>query len=199
MASYPREMQSLIDELVKLPGLGPRSAQRILYHLLKSDAASVQALIQAIREFKAKIRFCLDCGNLTTQDHCRVCRDPRRDRSILCVVEEPKDVVALEATGAYRGVYHVLMGKIVPLEGIGVEDIRVRELVSRLKKSPPSEVILATGSDVEGETTSLYLARLLRPLKVKITRLATGIPVGSSLDFVDPSTLIKAIEGRRDF
>lgn len=196
---YPPEMQSLVDELVKLPGLGPRSAQRILYHLLKRDTAGVQSLIQAIREFKAKIRFCLACGNLTNQDLCRVCRDPRRDRSIVCVVEEPKDVVALEATGAYRGVYHVLMGKIVPLEGIGAEDIRARELVVRLKSSPVREVILATGSDVEGETTSLYLARLIRPLKVKITRLATGIPVGSALDFVDPGTLVKAIEGRRDF
>lgn len=196
---YPPEMQLLIEELVKLPGFGPRSAQRILYHLLKTDANGVQSLIRAIREFKANIRFCLECGNLTNQDLCRVCRDSRRDRSVVCVVEEPKDVLALESTGVYRGVYHVLMGKIVPLEGIGAEDIRVHELMTRLKKSPVREVILATGSDVEGETTSLYLARLLRPLRVKITRLATGIPVGSALDFVDPGTLVKAIEGRRDF
>jgi recombination protein RecR len=191
-------MRNLLDALVRLPGIGPRSAQRIAFYLLRSEEREWQNLVASLGNLKLKLRFCSVCGNLTSGDPCPICDDNRRDHALICVVEEPKDVIALEQTGSYAGVYHVLMGKIAPLEGIGPEELRVKELVARVRKTLPREVILATGSDADGETTSLYLARLLRPSGIKMTRIAAGIPVGSSLDFVDSSTLTRALEGRRD-
>jgi recombination protein RecR len=191
-------MERLVSALSELPGLGPRSAQRIAFHILSSSEAEVETLMKALGDFKARIRFCSSCGNLTAHDPCPVCRDPSRDRTLICVVEEPKDVLALEATGSYRGLYHVIMGKIAPLDGVNPEDLRIQELMDRVRKTKPGEVIIATGSDADGETTALYLARVLKPLAAKVTRIAAGVPVGSSLDFVDPATLTKALEGRRD-
>lgn len=198
MGRYPEEMRRAVEALTKLPGLGPRSAQRIIFYLLQKEPSETANLLRALNELKAKIRFCSICGNLTSQSPCHICRDARRDHELICVVEDPKDVIALEQPGGFRGAYHVLMGKISPLDGIGPEHLRIKELLARIKESPVREVIVATGSDAEGETTALYLARVLKPLKVKVTRIAAGIPVGSSLDFVDPATLMRALEGRRD-
>ena len=191
-------MEKLVAALAELPGLGPRSAQRIAFHILRSSEAEVEILMKALGDFKAKIRFCSACGNLTAHDPCPICRDPARDRTVICVVEEPKDVLALEATGSYRGLYHVLMGRIAPLDGVNPEDLRLQELVDRVRKTRPREAIIATGSDADGETTALYVARVLKPIAIKVTRIAAGVPVGSSLDFVDPATLSKALENRRD-
>ena len=199
MARYPTIMQKALDALTALPGIGPRSAQRILFHLLQKSDAATGELLQAIAEVKARIRFCPVCGNLTSHDVCRICSDNQRDQRLICVVEDPKDVIALEQAGNYQGVYHVLMGKIIPLDGFGPEDLKIKELLARVKKSSPHEIIIATSSDIDGETTALYLARVLKALKVRVTRIAAGIPVGSSLDFMDPSTLMKAIEGRREY
>ena len=199
MARYPIQMQNALDALTDLPGIGPRSAQRILFHLLRSDDSKTRNLMHSLGELKAKIRFCSICGNLTSHDSCRICRDPRRDHGLICVVEDPKDVIALEESGSFHGVYHVLMGRIVPLDGFGPEDLRIKELLARVKKSSPHEVILATGSDIDGETTALYLARALKALKIRVTRIAAGIPVGSSLDFIDPATLTKAIDNRQEY
>ena len=198
MNKYPEPMERLVAALAELPGLGPRSAQRIAFHVLRASEGEVEALMKALGDFKAKIRFCSSCGNLTAQDPCSVCRDPSRDRTLICVVEEPKDVLALEATGAYRGLYHVIMGHLAPLDGVNPEDLRIQELLDRVRRERPREAIIATGSDADGETTALYLARVLKPLAAKVTRIAAGVPVGSSLDFVDPATLTKALEGRRD-
>lgn len=198
MNKYPEPMERLVSALSELPGLGPRSAQRIAFHILRSTEAEVEILMKALGDFKARIRFCSSCGNLTAQDPCPICRDPVRDRTLICVVEEPKDVLALEATGSYRGLYHVIMGRIAPLDGVNPEDLRIRELMDRVRGTQPREVIIATGSDADGETTALYLARVLKPLAARVTRIAAGVPVGSSLDFVDPATLTKALEGRRD-
>ncbi len=192
-------MQKALDALTALPGIGPRSAQRILFHLLQKSDAATGELLQAIAEVKARIRFCPVCGNLTSHDVCRICSDNQRDHRLICVVEDPKDVIALEQAGNYQGVYHVLMGKIIPLDGFGPEDLKIKELLARVKKASPHEIIIATGSDIDGETTALYLARVLKTLRVRVTRIAAGIPVGSSLDFMDPSTLMKAIEGRREY
>lgn len=199
MARYPMLMQKALDALTELPGVGPRSAQRILFHILRVNQETARNLLDSLAAVKARIRFCPICGNLTSHQTCAICRDPGRDGALICVVEDPKDVIALEQAGKFPGVYHVLMGKIVPLDGIGHEDIRVRELLDRVKKTSPREVIIATGSDIDGETTALYLARELKGLGVKVTRIAAGIPVGSSLDFMDPATLMKALEGRRDY
>ena len=199
MAQYPTEMQNAMDALTALPGIGPRSAQRILFYLLRNSEAETKRLIHSLGELKAKIRFCSICCNLTTHDSCRICRDPHRDPRLICVVEDPKDVIALEVAGSYRGVYHVLMGKIIPLDELGPDDLRIKELLNRVKTVVPHEVIIATGSDIDGETTALYLARSLKRLNVKVTRIAAGIPVGSSLDFMDPATLTKAITGRQEY
>ncbi len=198
MPAYPEAMQRAIAALSRLPGIGPRSAQRIAFFLLRSGREQIRELGESLGELKTAVKFCSVCGNLTSHDPCRVCGDPHRDRELLCVVEEPKDLIALEESGGYRGLYHVLMGKITPLDGIGPEHIRLAELAKRLKEKSPREVIIATGSDTDGETTALYIARMLKPLKVKATRIASGIPVGSSLDFIDPTTLIRALKGRTD-
>ncbi len=194
---YEGVVQDLIDELGRLPGVGPKSAQRIAFHLLQSDPADVRRLVLALSEVTEKVRFCLTCGNVAAEDQCRICRDPRRDPSVLCVVEEPKDVVAIEKTREFRGRYHVLGGAISPIDGIGPDDLRIKELVNRLASGEVMEIILATDPNLEGEATATYLARWLKPMGVKITRLASGLPVGGDLEYADELTLGRAFEGRR--
>jgi recombination protein RecR len=195
---YPEPMARLIEELRKLPGIGPRSAQRLAFHILDSSKESVERLLNAITEAREKVRHCSICGNLATADPCALCTNAGRDRSVICVVQEPRDVVAMEKTHEYKGLYHVLGGAISPMEGIGPEQLRVKELVERLKGGEVKEVILATDLNVEGEVTATYLARLLKPLGVKTTRLAHGLPVGGDLEYADEVTLAKALEGRRE-
>ena len=194
---YEGVVQDLIDELGRLPGVGPKSAQRIAFHLLAADPTDVRRLASVLVELKDRVRFCRICGNVTEEDECRVCRDPRRDRSILCVVEEPKDVVAIERTREFRGVYHVLGGAISPIDGIGPDDLRVRELMTRLADDTVVEIILATDPNLEGEATATYLARLVKPMGLRVTRLASGLPVGGDLEYADEITLGRAFEGRR--
>jgi recombination protein RecR len=194
---YEGPVQDLIDELGRLPGVGPKSAQRIAFHLLAADPADVRRLVVALTEVKDKVRFCTVCGNVAEQDQCRVCRDPRRDPAVICVVEEPKDVVAIERTREFRGRYHVLGGAISPIDGIGPDDLRFRELMARLADDGVAEVIIATDPNLEGEATATYLARLLKPLGIRITRLASGLPVGGDLEYADEVTLGRAFEGRR--
>jgi recombination protein RecR len=194
---YEGVVQDLIDELGRLPGVGPKSAQRIAFHLLAADPADVRRLTSALTEVKEKVRFCSICGNVSEQDECRVCRDPRRDLSVICVVEESKDVVAIEKTREFRGRYHVLGGAISPIEGIGPDDLRIRELMVRLRDGGISELILATDPNLEGEATATYLARLIGPMGLRVTRLASGLPVGGDLEYADEVTLGRAFEGRR--
>jgi recombination protein RecR len=194
---YEGVVQDLIDELGRLPGVGPKSAQRIAFHLLQADPADVRRLVEALTEVKAKVRFCSTCGNVSQDDQCRICRDPRRDLTVLCVVEEPKDVVAIEKTREFKGRYHVLGGAISPIEGVGPDDLRIRELMARLADEPVSEIILATDPNLEGEATATYLARLLKPMGLRVTRLASGLPVGGDLEYADEITLGRAFEGRR--
>ena len=194
---YEGVVQDLIDELGRLPGVGPKSAQRIAFHVLAADPHDVQRLVDALREVKAKVRFCGVCGNVSEEDECRICRDPRRDLSVICVVEEPKDVIAIERTREFKGRYHVLGGAISPMEGIGPDDLRIRELVARLANGQVNEVILATDPNLEGEATATYLARMLLPLGVAVSRLASGLPVGGDLEYADEVTLGRAFEGRR--
>jgi recombination protein RecR len=194
---YEGPVQDLIDELGRLPGIGPKSAQRIAFFVLASDPADVERLARALTEVKARVRFCATCGNVAEEERCRICRDPRRDASVLCVVEEPKDVVAIERTREFRGRYHVLGGAISPIEGIGPEQLRVRELLARLSDGTVTEVILATDPNLEGEATATYLARMIRPIGLRVTRLASGLPVGGDLEYADEITLGRAFEGRR--
>jgi recombination protein RecR len=194
---YEGAVQDLIDELGRLPGVGPKSAQRIAFHLLAADPADVRRLTSALTEVKDKVRFCRTCGNVSEQEECRVCRDPRRDPAVLCVVEEPKDVVAIERTREFRGRYHVLGGAISPIEGVGPDDLRIRELMVRLQDGAVQEVILATDPNLEGEATATYLARMLGPLGLAVSRLASGLPVGGDLEYADEVTLGRAFEGRR--
>jgi len=194
---YEGVIQDLIDELGRLPGVGPKSAQRIAFHLLQSDPADIRRLVAALSEVTDKVKFCTLCGNVSEQELCRICRDPRRDGSILCVVEEPKDVVAIEKTREFRGRYHVLGGAISPIEGVGPDDLRIKELVERLASGEVVEIIIATDPNLEGEATATYLARWLKPMGVRITRLASGLPVGGDLEYADEVTLGRAFEGRR--
>ena len=194
---YEGVVQDLIDELGRLPGVGPKSAQRIAFHLLQADPIDVKRLVSALVEVKDKVRFCSICGNVAQEEQCRICRDPRRDAALICVVEEPKDVVAIERTREFRGRYHVLGGAISPIEGIGPDDLRIRELLTRLASDEITEIILATDPNLEGEATATYLARLLRPMGVRVTRLASGLPVGGDLEYADEVTLGRAFEGRR--
>jgi recombination protein RecR len=194
---YEGVVQDLIDELGRLPGVGPKSAQRIAFHLLQSDPEDIRRLVSALTEVSEKVRFCVICGNVSADEQCRICRDPRRDAGVLCVVEEPKDVVAIEKTREFRGRYHVLGGAISPIEGIGPDDLRVRELVTRLASGDVTEIILATDPNLEGEATATYLARLLKPMGLRVTRLASGLPVGGDLEYADELTLGRAFEGRR--
>jgi recombination protein RecR len=194
---YEGVVQDLIDELGRLPGVGPKSAQRIAFHILQTDPVDVRRLAQVLIEVKEKVTFCSICGNVAESDTCRICQDPRRDRALICVVEESKDVVAIERTREFRGRYHVLGGAISPIEGIGPDDLRIRELMTRLADGAVTEVILATDPNLEGEATATYLTRMLRPMGLRVTRLASGLPVGGDLEYADEVTLGRAFEGRR--
>jgi recombination protein RecR len=194
---YEGVVQDLIDELGRLPGVGPKSAQRIAFHLLQSDPVDVRRLVHALTEVIEKVRFCSLCGNVSAEELCRICADARREGNVLCVVEEPKDVVAIERTREFRGRYHVLGGAISPIEGVGPDDLRVKELITRLASGEVTEIILATDPNLEGEATATYLARLLKPMGLRVTRLASGLPVGGDLEYADELTLGRAFEGRR--
>ena len=196
-ATYAPVLQALIDELGRLPGIGPKSAQRIAFHLLKLPAPDVERLSRSITDAKEKVRFCERCFNVAESELCAICTDPRRDGTVLCVVEEARDIVAIEKTGEFRGRYHVLLGAISPIAGIGPEQLKVRELLTQLSSGEVTEVILCTNPNIEGEATALYLARLLKPLDIAITRIASGLPVGGDLEYADELTLGRAIEGRR--
>lgn len=194
---YEGIVQDLIDEFAKLPGVGPKGASRIAFHILNSDQVDTSRLADVLREVKEKVRFCKECYNVAQNELCRICSDNRRDASTICIVEEPKDVLAIERTREFRGRYHVLGGAISPIDGVGPDDLRIKELMSRLSDSNVSEVILATDPNLEGEATATYLARLLSPLGLKVTRLASGLPVGGDLEYADEITLGRAFEGRR--
>ena len=194
---YEGVVQNLIDELGQLPGVGPKGAQRIAFYLLGADPADVKRLAAVLVEVTERVRFCKTCGNVAEQDECRICRDPRRDPSVICVVEEPKDVAAVEKIREFRGRYHVLGGAISPIDGVGPEDLRIRELMARLADGGITEVILATDPNLEGEATATYLARLVKPLGLRVTRPASGLPVGGDLEYADEVTLGRAFEGRR--
>jgi recombination protein RecR len=194
---YEGIIQDLIDELGKLPGIGPKSAQRIAFHLVQSDRIDVNRLVDVLRIVKERVRFCSICFNVSEEEECKICRDPRRDDATICVVEESKDVVAIERTREFRGRYHVLGGAISPIDGIGPEQLRIRELLSRLADSKITEVIIATDPNLEGEATATYLARTIKSLGIKISRLASGLPVGGDLEYADEVTLGRAFEGRR--
>lgn len=197
-SAYSRSMQAMIDALSRLPSVGPKSAQRIAFHLLKSDREEVTKLTRAIDEARDSVRFCERCFNFSEAAMCHICSDDRRDSSLLCVVEESRDVVALEKTGQFRGRYHVLLGSINPLEGVGPESLKVRELLVRLEPEGVQEVILCLNPNTEGDVTAMYLARVLRPLGVKVTQLAMGLPVGGDLEYADEVTLGRALVGRRE-
>lgn len=194
---YEGAIQDLIEELGRLPGIGPKSAQRIAFFLLTEESAEVQGLVDAIRAVKQNVKFCDTCGNVTEAEVCSICLDPRRDNFVICVVEEAKDIQSLEKTRVFRGRYHVLGGAIDPLSGVGPDQLRVRELYSRLADSKITEVILATNPTIEGEATATYIARMLGPLEVAVSRLASGLPVGGDLEYADEVTLGRALEGRR--
>ena len=196
--TYARPLTRLLEALEKLPGVGPRSAERMAFYLLRTPREQAHQLAQAITDVKDLLRFCEVCFNLSEDERCRICLDPVRDPSLLCIVEEPKDVLAIEKTGAYKGLYHVLLGAIAPLDGIGPELLKIDELLQRLSDGVAQEVIVATDADKDGETTAAHLSKLIRPLGVKLTRIASGIPVGSHLEYADQATLAKALEGRRE-
>jgi recombination protein RecR len=195
--NYTAPVQSLIDELGRLPGIGPKSAQRIAFHLLKVPADDAARLAHAITEAKARVRFCERCFNVADDVLCPICNDDTRDSSVLCVVEESRDIVAVERTGEFRGRYHVLLGAMSPLEGIGPEQLKIRELVARIDPEGVREIILCTNPNTEGEVTAMYLARLLKPIGLTVTRIASGLPVGGDLEYADELTLGRALEGRR--
>jgi len=194
---YEGAIQDLIDELGRLPGVGPKSAQRIAFHILQADPADVTRLAASLQRVKDQVRFCATCYNVAEEERCRICRDARRTDEIICVVEEPKDVVAIERTGEFRGRYHVLGGAINPLEGIGPDNLRIRELMARLSAGTIKELILATDPNTEGEATATYLALMVKPMGITVTRLASGLPVGGDLEYADEITLGRAFEGRR--
>ena len=197
-AVYEGALQDLVEEFGKLPGIGPKSAQRLAFHILQSESADVSALAQALIEVKKRVRFCDICGNVSEESECTVCQDPRRDRSMICVVEEPKDVVAIERTREYRGLYHVLGGAIDPMAGVGPDNLRIKELMTRLQDGEVKECVIATDPNLEGEATATYLVRLLGTLGVTVTRLASGLPVGGDLEYADEVTLGRAFSGRRE-
>lgn len=195
---YPAPIQRLLEELERLPGVGPKSAQRIAYWLLTVEVSDADSLASAISDVKRQIHFCPRCFNFAEGELCEVCADPERDTRTICVVEEPRDLAAVERTHEYRGVYHVLHGAISPIDGIGPEQLRVRELVERMADGDVAEVVIATNPNVEGETTAIYLARLLKPLGIRVTRIASGLPVGADLEYADEVTLGRALEARRE-
>jgi recombination protein RecR len=199
VAPYAGPIAALVTELAKLPGVGEKTASRLAFHLLRAQRGEAEALAHAILRVKAEIRLCSSCYNVTDVDPCRVCTDPKRDPSVICVVEEPPDLLAIEKTREFRGRYHVLHGALNPIEGIGPEALRIRELLERLADGEAKEVILATNPNVEGEATAIYLARLLKPLGVAVSRIAHGVPMGGDLEYADEATLARALEGRRAF
>ncbi len=192
-------LERVVSELSKLPGVGRKTALRLAFHLLKAPPDDVASLASAIGALREALRFCAVCFNLADAEICPICADPRRDRALLCVVEEPANLMAIERTGAYRGLYHVLGGALSPLKDVGPDDLHVRELVERVGKEPPGEIVLALNPNVEGEATAVYLSRLLKPLNVPVTRLAQGLPAGADLEFTDDLTLTRALEGRREY
>jgi recombination protein RecR len=194
----PGSLQRLVDELKRLPGIGPKGAQRLAFHILRNPRDDADRLVEAIRDVKERVTYCTICSNITDIDPCGICADATRDQRTICVVEEPQNVSVVEKTREFRGTYHVLMGTLSPLQGIGPDDLKVRELLTRVGDGKVDEVILATNPTVEGEATALYLARLLKPLGVRVTRIAMGIPVGSDLEYADEVTMTRAMEGRRD-
>jgi len=195
---YPNSLAALIEALRKLPGIGPKTAQRLAIYLLHAPRGEAEGLAQAITEAREKIFFCSICGNITDTDPCELCCDERRDRSLLCVVEWPRDIIAFERTGEFPGVYHVLHGVLSPMDGIGPDDLKITELLHRLSKASTKEVVLATNPNVEGEATAIYLAQLLKPLVPKVTRIAHGLPVGGDLEFADTATLSRSLLGRQE-
>lgn len=198
MAIYAKPIDQLIDALSKLPGIGRKTATRLAFHILRSNSSETEALAKAILDVKEKIRLCSICFNLTDEDPCYICRDERRNKEVLCVVEGPNDLIAIENTGEYRGLYHVLHGRLSPLEGIGPEELKIRELMDRLRNGKWSEVILANNPTVEGSATALYLIDLIKPLGIKVSRIAYGIPMGGEIEYSDGMTLSKALEGRKE-
>jgi len=196
--NYEGPVQDLIEELGRLPGIGPKSAQRLAFHLLSADPADVSRLARALTEMKERVRFCVRCFNVSEHEECRICRDARRDPTVLCVVEEPRDLLAIEKTGEFRGRYHVLGGAISPIDGVGPDQLHVKELVVRLGEEDIAEVVLATNHNIEGDATASYLARLLKSMEVRVSRIASGLPVGGDLDYADEVTLGRAFAGRRD-
>ena len=197
MSIYTPALQKLIDELGKLPGVGPKSAQRIAFHLIKLPEQDALSLANAIQDAKQKVRFCERCFNMSDEAICEICSDTQRDSTLVCVVEEPRDIVALERTREYKGLYHVLQGAINPIDGIGPEQLKIRELLERLKGNTLQEVILCTNPNIEGEATAMYLAKLIEPLGIQVSRIASGLPVGGDLEYADELTLGRALEGRR--
>jgi recombination protein RecR len=197
-AVTPKPVTRLIEAFAQLPGIGPKTASRLTFYLLRRPAEQAEALGEALRDLKQRIVFCSTCYNITETSPCAICQDEGRDRSIICVVEEPLDVLAIDRTGEYRGLYHVLHGAISPVEGIGPAELRIDELMARLKAQPVEEVLLATNPNLEGEATAMYLARLLQPLEVRVTRLARGLPIGGDLEYADVVTLGRALEGRQE-
>ena len=198
MANYPKVLEILISKLIKFPGIGRRSAERIAFYILNSPHQEIKELAESILRIKHNLGLCKICNNLSERDTCNICQDVRRHKDIICVVEEPKDVLAVEKAANFDGVYHVLMGSIAPLEGKGPDDLKIKQLLNRIKGEAIKEVIIATDSDTEGETTALYLTKLIKPLGVKISRIGVGIPVGTNLEYIDASTLSKALESRRE-
>jgi recombination protein RecR len=196
---YEGIIQDLIDELGRLPGVGPKSAQRIAFHIIQSDRVDVSRLAEVLKSVKERVKFCTTCGNISEEELCRICKDPRRDNNSICVVEESKDVLAIEKTREFKGKYHVLGGAISPIDGIGPENLRIKELMTRLAQTQINEVIIATDPNLEGEATATYLTRLIKPTGVKVSRLASGLPVGGDLEYADEITLGRAFEGRRSY
>ena len=196
---YEGIIQDLIDELGRLPGVGPKSAQRIAFHVIQSDRVDVTRRAEVLKTVKERVKFCSICGNISEEELCKICRDPRRDNTAICVVEESKDVLAIEKTREFKGKYHVLGGAISPIDGVGPENLRIKELMTRLAQTEISEIIIATDPNLEGEATATYLTRLIKPLGIKVSRLASGLPVGGDLEYADEITLGRAFEGRRSY
>ena len=196
---YEGIIQDLIDELGRLPGVGPKSAQRIAFHIIQSDRVDVTRLAEVLKTVKERVKFCAICGNISEEELCKICRDPRRDKTSICVVEESKDVLAIEKTREFKGTYHVLGGAISPIDGVGPENLRIKELMTRLSETTIGEIIIATDPNLEGEATATYLTRLIKPLGIKVSRLASGLPVGGDLEYADEITLGRAFEARRSY
>ncbi len=198
MSGFPVSMKALIEEFAKMPGIGPKTAQRLAFYILRSSKSDAEALSKAIAKVKESIRFCKVCNNLSDNEVCDICKSPSRNKSLLCIVEEPNDIITIERAGNFNGVYHVLLGSLSPLDGIGPSDLKIGELLVRVKKDRFKEIIIATDFNTEGEATALYLLKILKNSGAKLTRVAYGIPVGSDLEYADQATIIKAFEGRRE-